>query len=155
MIIEPDDGLSVANWTIIVQSVTTKQEANMSEFVVGETIDHKALGEFSSLLRAAYDNGKADSAHMDWDDVAAALEKAIEAFGEDGRAFEAAANEGFDVEPVVTYPMGASWEVRAAVALLFAYRYPDDVEWEDVDMAWEILLQSNVERGMRPTEETT
>jgi hypothetical protein len=122
----------------------------MSEYFVGENIDHKALGEFSSLLRTAYDNGRINNATMDWNDVSAALQKAVEAFGEDGRAYLSAANEGFDVEPAVTYPADASWDVRAAATLLFAYRYPDDVAWEDVDTAWEILLQSDVEHGNKP-----
>jgi hypothetical protein len=122
----------------------------MSDFFVGETIDHEALGEFSSLLRTAYNNGRTNNAQMDWNDVSAALQKAAQAFGEDGSAYLAAANDGFDVEPAVTYPVDASWDVRAAAALLFAYRYPEDVAWEDVDMAWEILLQSDVEHGMKP-----
>lgn len=122
----------------------------MSEYFVGETIDHKALCEFSVLLRTAYDNAKINNATLDWNDVSVALQKAVEAFGEDGQSYIAAANDGFDVEPALTYPVDASWDVRAAATLLFAYRYPEDVDLEDVDSAWEILLQSDVERGMKP-----
>lgn len=122
----------------------------MTEFFLGETVDDEALVEFASLLRAAYENGRERGAHMDWNDVAAAKAKAVEAFGADGIAFQAAAEAGFVDEPQVSYPVDASWEVRAAASLLLAYRYPEDVAWEDVDSAWEILLHSDVERGAKP-----
>lgn len=122
----------------------------MAEFFLGENVDHKALEEFASLLRTAYDNGRENGAHMDWSDVSAAVQKAVEAFGEDGVSFQIAAEAGFEEEPQITFPVDASWEVRAAAGLLFAYRYPEDVAWEDVDSAWEILLQSDVERGRKP-----
>lgn len=122
----------------------------MAEFFLGETVDPKALDEFASLLRTAYDNGRDNGSHMDWNDVAAAKDKAVEAFGEDGSAFQAAADAGFEEEPQVTYPLDATWEIRAAASLLFAYRYPEDVAWEDVDAAWEILLQAEMETGAKP-----
>jgi hypothetical protein len=122
----------------------------MSEFFVGDSIEPQALSDFATLLRTAYDNGATNGAQMELNDVQAALNKAVEAFGEQGQAFAAAAQDGFDSEPAVTYPHDASWETRSAAALLFAYRYPDDVSWEDVDQAWEILLQADVERGMKP-----
>jgi hypothetical protein len=123
----------------------------MIEFQVGDSINEAALGEFATLLRAAYDNGSRNDATMDWNDVQAALNKAVEALGDAGREFVAAAEEGFDSEPRVTFPQDASWETRSAAQLLFAYRYPNDVEWEDVDQAWETLLQAEVERGSKPT----
>jgi hypothetical protein len=74
----------------------------------------------------------------------------VEAFGEDGAAFVAAADEGFEMEPRVTCPSDAAWETRSAAQLLFAYRYPEDVQVEDVDLSWDILLQADVERGAKP-----
>lgn len=122
----------------------------MTDFQIGDSVNETALGEFATLLREAYDNGKHNDATMDWDDVQKAHAKAVEAFGDDGAAFVAAADEGFETEPRVTYPADASWETRSAAQILFAYRYPEDVQWEDVDLSWEILLQADVERGAKP-----
>lgn len=123
----------------------------MPEFQVGDSINETALGEFADLLRQAYDNGAKNNATMDWNDVQSAVEKAAEAFGDEGLAFQFAAEAGFEDEPKVTFPADASWETRAAAQLLFAYRHPDSVEWEDVDLAFEILLQADVERGVKPS----
>lgn len=123
----------------------------MTEFQVGDSINETALAEYADLLREAYDNGAKNDATMDWNDVQKAHAKAVEAFGDEGEAFVAAAEAGFNDEPKVTFPADASWEVRSAAQLLFAYRYPDDVAWEDVDLAFEILLQADVERGVKPT----
>lgn len=123
----------------------------MTEFQVGDTINDTALAEYADLLREAYDNGAKNDSTMDWGDVQAAVNKAVEAFGEDGSAFQAAALSGFKQEPRVTFPTDASWETRSAAQLLFAYRYPDAVDWEDVDLAFEILLQADVERGVKPS----
>ncbi|NTF17957.1 hypothetical protein G6L37_06040 [Agrobacterium rubi] len=123
----------------------------MPEFQVGDRINETALGEFADLLREAYDNGARNNSTMEWNDVQAAFDKATDAFGDEGLAFQFAAEAGFEEEPKITFPTDASWETRAAAQLLFAYRYPDNVEWEDVDLAFEILLQANVERGVTPS----
>jgi hypothetical protein len=128
----------------------TTGENDMTEFQLGDTLNETVLDEFAVLLREAYENGKRNDATMDWNDVQKAHAKAVEAFGEDGAAFAAAAEEGFEMEPRVTFPADASWETRSAAQLLFAYRYPEEVRWEDVDLSWEILLQADVERGAKP-----
>lgn len=122
----------------------------MTDFQIGDSINETALDEFTVLLREAYENGARNDATMDWDIVQKAHAKAVEAFGRDGEAFVAAADAGFEQEPRITFLSDASWETRSAAQLLFAYRYPEDVEWEDVDLAWEILLQADVERGAKP-----
>jgi hypothetical protein len=126
------------------------RRTDMTDFQIGDSVNETALGEFAVLLREAYENGARNDATMDWDDVQKAHAKAVEAFGEDGAAFVAAADEGFEMEPRVTYPSDAAWETRSAAQLLFAYRYPEDVQWEDVDLSWDILLQADVERGAKP-----
>jgi hypothetical protein len=126
------------------------RRTDMTDFQIGDSVNETALGEFTVLLREAYENGARNDATMDWDDVQKAHAKAVEAFGEDGAAFVAAAGEGFEMEPRVTYPSDTAWETRSAAQLLFAYRYPEDVQWEDVDLSWDILLQADVERGAKP-----
>lgn len=123
----------------------------MTEFHLGDTIDQPALEAYSRLLREAYDNGESNDATMDWNDVLAALDKAVEVFGSDGAAFKAAAEAGFEEEPKVTTPLDVPGEARSAAQLLFAYRYPDTVDWEDVDQAFDTLLQAEVERGVKPS----
>jgi hypothetical protein len=122
----------------------------MADFQVGDSINDTAVAEFSTLLRTAYDNGRTNGGSMDWNDVQAALDRAVEAFGDDGAAFIAAANAGFDDEPRLGFTANLSPEERAAAQLLFAYRYPEDVAMEDVDASWDILLQADVERGVKP-----
>lgn len=124
----------------------------MTEFMVGDTVDEAALSAYASLLRTAYENGAANNATMDWSDIDAAKAKAVEAFGEQGRvwAAAAAAEDGFQEEIAITFPADASWEVRSAATLLYAYRDNDTLQWEDVDLARELLLQADVERGMKP-----
>lgn len=123
----------------------------MTEFHLGDTIDEAALEAYSKLLREAYDNGESNNATMDWNDVQAALDKAIEAFGADAEAFKAAADAGFDDEPLLSTPADISGEARSAAQLIFAYRYPESVDIEDVDQAFDTLLQTEVERGVKPS----
>jgi hypothetical protein len=122
----------------------------MTEFYVGDSINDAAITEFSALLRTAYDNGHANGGSIDWNDVQAALDKAVEAFGENGAAFITAANAGFEQEPKMRLAADLSWEESAAAQLLYAYRYPESVDIEDVDQAWDALLQADVERGAKP-----
>lgn len=122
----------------------------MAEYFVGDSINDAAITEFSALLRTAYDNGQANGGSIDWNDVQAALDKAVEAFGEDGATFIADANAGFEEEPKIRFATDLSWEEAAAAGVLYAYRYPQDVDIEDVDQAWETLLQADVERGVKP-----
>lgn len=126
------------------------RSTDMTDFQIGDNVNETALNEFAVLLRVAYANGADNDSTMDWDDVQQAHAKAVEAFGADGAAFVAAAEEGFEMEPRMTYPTDATWELRSAAQLLFAYRYPEDVAWDDVDLSWEILLQADVERGAKP-----
>lgn len=110
----------------------------MAEFFVGDQIDEQALDEFVRLLGVAYSNGEANGSRMDWSDVNAAREQAVAAFGDTAKEFEMAAEAGFSEEPKVTFPLDADDRVRAAATLLYAYRHPHDVDWEDVDLAWEL-----------------
>lgn len=122
----------------------------MSAFLVGDTVNTVKLEEFSAALKAAYANGSARGGSMDWSDVQLALSLAIDALGDEAKAFMEAAAEGFDEEPSMSLPKDASPDVRSAAHLLFAYRYPDAVEWEDIDLAWEMLAASESAPAPRP-----
>lgn len=123
----------------------------MSEYQVGDAINETALEEFSGLLKQAYANGEANGGSMDWNDVQKALDKAVEAIGAESFMEVASSDEGFEDEPTLMLPQDASGEVRAAAALVVAYQNPESVDWEDVDTAWDILLQTEVEAGVKPT----
>ena len=120
-------------------------------YVVGDNVNESALAEFSELLRQAYEHGEESGGTMDWNDVQAALKKAVDALGAPAQQFMAVANiDGFDEDPIVACSPDASLEAKAAAQLIYAYRNPQSVDWEDVDLAWETLLLADVENGLSP-----
>jgi len=125
-----------------------------SEYIVGPDFDQEALDEYARLLDKAYENGKARGAHMDWNDVTAALDKAVDALGGEARLFvEDSQADGWPDDDFVSISFAegttTTKEAWSAASLLFAYRYPDDVKWEDVDAAWE-ALHREPEAGLAP-----
>lgn len=123
----------------------------MAIYEVGDVVDEAALAEYAALLRKAYQNGEERGGSMDWSDVQEAANKAVEALGPIARQFSEDAEEGFEEEPGVTYPLSGSVEVRSAAELLYAYRYPDDVNWEDVDQAYNTLVNPPPAHDNGPT----
>lgn len=116
------------------------------EFFVGPAIELTSLKEYCRLLNVAYENGADRGGSMDWSDVQLALDKALDALGDEAHAFmEAAENDDFnnvdDDKIKIAFMPGTDVtnEVLSAARLVFAYRYPEYVKWEDVDLAWEHL----------------
>ena len=112
-------------------------------FEVGPKVDAGKLTAYAELLEAAYKNGEERGSQMDWNDVQAALDKAIEAVGPEAERYMKDASEGIlDEDTSIFFADGTDQtpELVSACTLLMAYRYPEEVEWEDVDKAWEILL---------------
>lgn len=124
-----------------------------NEYVVGPDIDHEGLTEYRRLLDKAYENGRKRGAHMDWSDVEAALDKAVVSLGEEAKVFiaDSQSDEGLDDGVKVSFAEGTavSDDAWSAALLLLAYRFPDDVEWEDVDAAWE-ALHREPEAALKP-----
>lgn len=113
-----------------------------NQYVVGPGMEAATLASYRNLLDAAYANGEAKGGSMDWNDVQAALEKAVEGLGGEARLFMDDAAQGEHEDGVkIEFADGTdiSAEVWSASLLLLAYRYPEDVKWEDVDAAWEAL----------------
>ncbi|RWL22521.1 MAG: hypothetical protein EOR63_32300 [Mesorhizobium sp.] len=115
-----------------------------SEYVVGgPSIDPEGLAEYRRLLDVAYRNGEAHGSQMDWSDVQTALAKAVSTLGGEAAAFmeDSESDEGLEDGVKIVFAEGTevTAEVWSAALLLLAYRFPDSVEWEDVDSAWEAL----------------
>lgn len=115
-----------------------------SEYTVGPAIDEEKLQKYAELLNQAYERGDEADGEMDWDDIQKAHDMAVEALGDGAREFVADANsdEGHEDGVKLLFPetyTEISNEAWSACLLLLAYRYPEDVKWEDVDDAWESL----------------
>jgi hypothetical protein len=114
-----------------------------ANFFVGPAIEMNALEDYRNLLNTAYDNGEKRGGSMDWSDVQLALAKAIDALGGEASKFMETAEAGDIEEPqsAIFFMPGTDITntVKSAAKLLWAYRYPDSVKWEDVDDAWQTL----------------
>lgn len=127
-----------------------------TEFFVGPAIELTSLKAYRDLLNTAYKNGEERGSSMDWNDVQQALDSALNALGSEAHAFmEAAENGDFyevddDNKIKISFMPGTDVtnDVLSAAKLVFAYRYPESVKWEDVDEAWELLSKDT---ALEPT----
>lgn len=114
-----------------------------AEYTVGPDIDATRLAAYRELLDRAYANGEERGGSMDWGDIQAALEKAVEGLGGEARRFieDTAADDGVEDGVKLVFADGSDItdDAWSACLLLLAYRFPDAVEWEDIDAAWEAL----------------
>lgn len=121
------------------------------EFFVGPGIEITALDQYRSLLNTAYENGEKNGGSMDWNDVQCALDKAIEALGSGAEDFMKKAEAGGidEDEAGIFFMPGTDVTnvVMSATKLVWAYRYPENVKWEDVDDAWNLL---SVNKALTP-----
>jgi hypothetical protein len=126
----------------------------MTEFAVN-AVDPAGLADFAAKFRYAY-RDKDPSESLDWNEIQEALAAAVHALGEPARAFMAVVdpcNADRPADPdvlVITYPSDASSLIRAAAALLYAYRTPDAVDLDDVDFAYAALAGDDLGHAPSP-----
>lgn len=117
-------------------------------YVVGTTVNTEKLAEYRVLLEAAYQNGEDRGGSMDWNDVQKALEKAVEALGAEAQDFLNDAAEYLIEDPTINFAVGVEEtpEFVSACQLIAAHYHPDQTDWEDVDRAYQTLVESPAPR---------
>lgn len=104
--------------------------------------------DFITILERAYELGEERGGSMDWNDVQYALEAAKRMFPGLGDELLELAGENEDIS--VVFPIGHSTSPAelAAAKLILAYRDPENVSWDEVDLARSYLHDDNT--GFKP-----
>lgn len=90
---------------------------------------------FVEALERAYDLGEENGGSMDWDDVRVALEAALEMFpGRGGELLKLAESNG-EIQAVFPEDHDPSAAEMSAAKLILAYRNPENLSWDEVDLA--------------------
>jgi hypothetical protein len=126
----------------------------MTVFVIND-VDNLKISAFAQAFHELY-RDKGPESDLDGNDLDVVLSLAVDALGEPAREFmflvnpsnaERASN-GDVVE--ITCPACSSDELKAAVALVSCYRYPDKIEITKLDEAYSTLASNDMEHSPSP-----
>lgn len=126
----------------------------MTEFAIHDA-DPTKLGEFASAFHNLY-AGKGPDAALDRNEVKKVADLAVDALGQTAREFMALVDPANPLRPSdlddlqITYPPEAGDEVKAAVALVYCYRHPHQIEVSELDDAYSALASSDMEHSPSP-----
>lgn len=126
----------------------------MTEFAIHDA-DPTKLGVFASAFHSLYADKGPDVA-LDRSEVRKVAELAVDALGQPAREFMALVDPTNPLRPAdlddlqITYPPSAGDELKAAVALVYCYRHPDQIEVSELDEAYSTLASSDMEHSPSP-----
>jgi hypothetical protein len=126
----------------------------MANFAI-QTADTGKLKAFADAFHRAY-RDKGPDASIDMDEVKAALALAVDALGQPARDFLALVDPKNPLRSVdpddieITCDQNSCDEIKAAAALLYCYRHPDQIDASELDDAYSTLAGSDMEHSPSP-----
>jgi hypothetical protein len=126
----------------------------MTNFTI-QTADTGKLKAFAEAFHRVY-RDKGPDASIDMDEIKAVLALAVDAIGQPARDFLSLVDQENPLRPAdpddieITCDPDACEEIKAAAALLYCYRHPDQIEASELDDAYSTLAGSDMEHSPSP-----
>ncbi|MDW9481792.1 hypothetical protein GOB57_24395 [Sinorhizobium meliloti] len=126
----------------------------MTEFAIQDA-DAAKLEVFASAFHRLY-AGKGPDAALNRNSARKVADLAVDALGQPARDFMAMVDPLNPLRPKdpddlrITYPAEAGDEIKAAVALVYCYRHPEQIDVSELDDAYSMLASSDMENSPSP-----
>ncbi|MCS4088457.1 hypothetical protein [Rhizobium sp. BK176] len=126
----------------------------MTNFAI-QTADTGKLKAFADAFHRVY-RDKGPDASLDLNEVRHVLDLAVDALGQPARDFLVLVDLKNPLRPAdpddieITCDPDACEEIKAAAALLYCYRNPDQIEASELDDAYSTLAGSDMEHSPSP-----